>query len=92
LNNLLEKYSQLAIVGALELLVKLLKNISANPSDPKYRKIKMTNQTLSSRVFALKGIEQLLTNLGFLLDGEFYAFQGSDVTNITNSVVVFEAK
>ena len=41
--------------------------------DPKYRQIKITNNTIKTKVMNLKGIEELLRQLGYVLEnGEAY--------------------
>jgi hypothetical protein len=38
--------------------------------DPKFRGIKTTNNTIKSKIMALKGAEKLLSTLGFVRDGQ----------------------
>lgn len=81
-DSLTEKFDRIAIADGLALLLKLLGNIAKHPGDVKYRKIKTTNKTLASRVFSLRGIESILTALGFSLQGEFYVYNAQPVQHI----------
>ena len=75
-DSLVKVFDRAAVADAVSLLTKLLGNIAAHPGDIKYRKIKATNKTLAARVFALRGIEELLFSLGFERDGEFFVYNG----------------
>lgn len=92
INTLLKSYSQQDVAIAVGFLIKLLGNIEANPLDVKYRKIKVTNKTLASKVFAIKGIEQILINMGFSLQGEFYTFNGQTVTPVNQGLIILRAR
>ena len=75
-DNLAKVFDRAALADAVALLTKLLGNIASHPGEVKYRKIKATNKTLAARVFALRGIEDILTALGFVRDGEFFVYNG----------------
>jgi len=92
IDKLSGKYDRMALSDAVELLEKLFRNITAHPSDVKFRKIKATNKTLASKVFALRGIEELLISLGFRLEGEFYVYNGQDIVRFQQAVIILEAK
>jgi parvulin-like peptidyl-prolyl isomerase len=53
-----------------ETLAKLLANIVGNPAEPKYRKLRTTNEKIKLLLSAL-GAKQLLVGSGFAEDGEF---------------------
>jgi len=93
LTQITETYGQAAAKGAIELLLKLFQNIQNHPAEAKFRKIKTTNATLKSKLFALQGMEDFLGNLGFAFDGsEFYVFSAQDISPISNSIIIFEAR
>lgn len=46
-------------------LNKIVKNISENPSEAKYRELKTTNKTISSKVLSRKGGVEFLMAVGF---------------------------
>lgn len=83
IDHLLQSYTHQNVGEALELLIKLLVNIEANPLDVKYRKINAGNKTLAAKLFALKGIENILTNIGFTIQGEFYTFNTQSIAPIS---------
>lgn len=93
LTRITDTYGQATAKGAIELLLKLFKNIQNHPAEIKFRKIKSTNATLKAKLFALTGMETFLTNLGFVFDGsDFYVFSAQDISPISNSIIVFEAR
>ncbi|CAG9332173.1 unnamed protein product [Blepharisma stoltei] len=53
-------------LGGLTILFKLLKNISENPGDPKYKFIKKSNKTISSKLLNLRHISEVLTLIGYI--------------------------
>ena len=76
IDNLTKVFDRAAIAEAVALLAKLLGNIGNNPGEAKFRKIKATNKTLAARVFALRGVEEILLALGFEREGEFFVYNG----------------
>lgn len=42
----------------------------ANPFEQKFRGIKITNNTIKTKIMSLKGIDKLLQTLGFVKDGD----------------------
>eukprot|EP01017_Pseudomicrothorax_dubius_P019816 TRINITY_DN2185_c0_g1_i1.p1 TRINITY_DN2185_c0_g1~~TRINITY_DN2185_c0_g1_i1.p1 ORF type:complete len:188 (+),score=48.67 TRINITY_DN2185_c0_g1_i1:344-907(+) len=61
-----------AVIEAYDLLFKLLSNIITNPAENKFRTIKPTNQTLRTKLFNVKYVEELLQALGFtMVDGNY---------------------
>lgn len=91
-DNLLQSYTHQNVGEALELLIKLLANIEANPLDVKYRKINSGNKTLAAKVFALRGIENILTSIGFTLQGEFYAFTSQSIAPVSQALIILRAR
>jgi len=93
LEGLAQKQDHQKVAEGITLFLKLLSNIANNPKDPKYRKIKTTNNTLKAKLFSIQGIEQLLKDLNFTFDGqEFWVYNPEDVTDISNAIIVFEAR
>ena len=68
---------------AMKIMNKLLTNIRNNPEELKFRIIKTTNQTINNDLMTIKGIENLLYNLGYIAtnDGNFL-LEISDLNNI----------
>ena len=50
---------------ALETLVKIVGNICANSNEPKYRKLRLENSTMQTKVFSVSGGIELLYAVGF---------------------------
>lgn len=69
----------------VETLVKYLDNIISNPSEEKFRKIRIANKAFSDRVVPLAGTEEFLQAAGFILkklpfedhDENFYVMEES---------------
>ena len=91
ITDLKAKYDQLKLADAVAMLIKLLENIENNPDEPKYRGIKRTNATLEAKVFSFKGIEQVLISAGFVPDGEFYRFEGSNILSVSQTLILLRA-
>ena len=53
-----------------EMLSKVVGNIVANPAEPKYRKLRVTNEKIKTLLSAA-GARQLLLGCGFVEEGEF---------------------
>ena len=53
------------IAQGLKLLSKIVNNITAHPSEGKYRRLKLGNPALRSKLFSLNGSFELLLQLGF---------------------------
>ena len=65
--------------GVHEMLSKVLENIVTNPDEPKYRKLRTTNEKIKSLLSAL-GAKQLLIGSGFVEEAEFLVFpDGGDL-------------
>ena len=52
-------------LAAIELMLKLINNIVANPDDPKFRKFRANNPTISQKLIRCPGGQDLLVALGF---------------------------
>lgn len=68
--------------GAITILKKYLDNISKNPTEEKFRKIKKANKAFTSKVASQKGTIDFLEAIGWIetdLDGEeYYIYAGDD--------------
>ena len=49
-----------------ETLTKILDNVTANPGEDKYRRLKRSNPVLNMKVFSAKGSERFLQCVGFV--------------------------
>lgn len=52
------------------ILLKLCSNILQNPKDPKYRRILLSNTTLSNKLLPASGAIESLFEIGFIEDGD----------------------
>merc|ERR1719296_139651 len=52
-------------------LLKLLGHIVETPTEPKFRRLKLTNATLKAKVFDVPGAQDFLRTAGFVEEGEF---------------------
>lgn len=66
----LERNPSSAYVKGVAILLKLLSNIVDNPTEEKFRRFKKTNPRISSELLSVDGMEALLVDAGFELDGE----------------------
>ncbi|KAL2089648.1 hypothetical protein ACEWY4_014336 [Coilia grayii] len=53
------------VKGAVEIINKYIDNICKNPTEEKYRKIKLTNKIFQERVSCVEGCQEFLQALGF---------------------------
>ena len=58
--NLLHEYAV-----CVETVTKMLTNITENPSEPKFRKIRASNPSFAAKVYSMKGAPELFTLAGF---------------------------
>ena len=75
-------------VKALSTVAKLLTNIVNNPNEAKYRRLKLSNAALNSKVISVVGGVALLEAVGFLdLPGEdtMILLQDADIGHVTVS-------
>ena len=49
----------------VETVTKMLTNITSNPSEPKFRKIRVSNPGFAAKVYSMKGAPELFTLVGF---------------------------
>ncbi|CAG9325192.1 unnamed protein product [Blepharisma stoltei] len=52
-------------IEALRVLVRLLTNIQMNPTDPKFRSIKKTNETIQKKLLPCEGVLPLIYAIGY---------------------------
>ena len=56
-----------AIVKALKLLLKLVRNVITNPHEPKYRRVSATNRRFQAVMGGMVGAQDVLQGIGFQL-------------------------
>ena len=61
---------QAVLIPGLKVLRTLLGNIVRQPTEPKFRTIKVANKALEKRLWPLAGARDFLVSLGFV--GEFW--------------------
>lgn len=57
---------------AADILIRLLNNIISDPTNAKYRKFRCENQTIKDGLLQLKGINEVLNEIGFKLEADSY--------------------
>jgi hypothetical protein len=62
----------------LDVIAKIIANIVNNPLDPKYRRLKSTNNTFQKKVCAISGGLDVFQSLGFRLAGEEWVMESSE--------------
>ncbi|XP_063702376.1 peptide-N(4)-(N-acetyl-beta-glucosaminyl)asparagine amidase [Culicoides brevitarsis] len=72
-----QKNSQENIKEGLKILLKLLDNVIAEPGNDKYRRIRCENKIIKEKLLSLKGMDSLLTEIGFVFSDESYALPSS---------------
>jgi len=70
----------------------LLRNIINNPTEEKFRKIKMTNPNIQERVGKIPFALKLLSVLGFKEEGEFYELASTETELLKKTVEVIESE
>ncbi|XP_062574354.1 peptide-N(4)-(N-acetyl-beta-glucosaminyl)asparagine amidase-like [Saccostrea cucullata] len=69
--QLLEENSEQQFLDAAKILTKFADNIINNPNESKYRKIRLGNPTVESKLIPVVGALECLFEMGFVEDGEF---------------------
>ena len=69
---IVDSNDQSVVPGAIELLLKVVKNIILNPVDEKFRKIKTNNKYLNNKLLCLNHGEVLLLQTGFIKENDEY--------------------
>lgn len=78
---------------AIALLLKLLQNILKDVANPKFRRLKLTNATLSAKVFSVPGCKELLLGAGFEQEGEELVLpEGVDIQWVVDDLTSFGSK
>lgn len=62
----LENNTKCTYIDGLEILIKLLVNVINFPKDHKFKKIRKENKTIMEKLLVLKGIKELLIDIGFV--------------------------
>ncbi|RPD67157.1 hypothetical protein L226DRAFT_129438 [Lentinus tigrinus ALCF2SS1-7] len=57
-------------IGSLKMVLRLARNILANPEEDKYRRFKITNCHIKSTIMEPKGVLELMMDLGFRIKAE----------------------
>ncbi|KAH7482483.1 hypothetical protein PRIC1_006874 [Phytophthora ramorum] len=68
-------------IAAAETLIKMLTNVVKNPREEKFRKIRLSNAAIQSKLVAVPGAVDILAEAGFSrmeLDGEVYLMLTAD--------------
>lgn len=79
----LEGNSKTAFINGFTIFLKLLNNIIDNPQEEKYRKFKKTNPRISGELLSLDGMEQLILDSGFEIDGDEFILRRGGVGMIS---------
>lgn len=66
--------------ATLDIMEKLFRNITQNPREEKFRKIKLTNPKISDNITSISGALEALLYVGFVMSPEE---EGSDVMVLT---------
>ena len=69
---IVDNNDQSVVPGAIELLLKVVKNVILKPSDEKFRKIKTNNKYLNNKLLCLNHGEVLLLRTGFIKENDEY--------------------
>lgn len=64
--QLVEENSQEQFLDAAKLLLKFADNVINNPTEPKYRKIRLENPTVESKLLPVVGALECLFEMGFV--------------------------
>lgn len=60
-------------------LLKVLGNVVKDPSNEKFRKLRVTNPVIAARIMEAQGALAILQAVGFVEEGEFLVLTGDDV-------------
>ena len=66
IQQLLSENSKDSFLEASEILIKFASNILKNPNDPKYRKIRVGNPVVQTKLLPVTGALECLFEMGFL--------------------------
>lgn len=73
----LERNATSSYIKAVTIYLKLLTNIIENPKEEKFRRFKKSNQRISKELLNIDGMQELVTDSGFVLEGdEFVLLRG----------------
>lgn len=77
----------------LEILEKLIRNIVRNPTEEKFRTIKLQNPKIAAAITNVPGAVEILTEMGFQSDGENMVLPGDKrLAHETEVVGIIESK
>lgn len=62
----LESNSKNLYIDGISILIRLLDNIIREPENVKYRKIKLDNKIIKEKLLAVKGVQDVLEDIGFV--------------------------
>ncbi|CAF0764119.1 unnamed protein product [Brachionus calyciflorus] len=77
----------------IEIINKFVDNILANPSEEKFRKIRLENPTFKEKVYSCKYADMVLKNSGFIAktvklddgsDDDIFLYEGNDMEKLEN--------
>merc|ERR1712048_906557 len=84
----LDKYQE-----TLELIQKLTQNVVRNPTEEKFRRIKLTNPKIAANITDVPNAVALLTEMGWVQEGEELVLPAAlRLTHETHNVGIIDAK
>lgn len=87
--KIFNKYNEVNVKEAFEILIKLFNNIITKPKEEKFRTFKKSNETLKKKVLLISEIHTLLKLIGYVeLDSEILAYQGDNIESLMSTVQV----
>ncbi|XP_041364348.1 peptide-N(4)-(N-acetyl-beta-glucosaminyl)asparagine amidase-like isoform X2 [Gigantopelta aegis] len=81
IQQLLSENSKDSFLEASEILLKFASNVLKNPNDPKYRKIRVGNPVVQTKLLPVSGALECLFEMGFLEDGDFLTMPATSRLN-----------
>lgn len=71
----LEKNNRVNLIAAINIYLKLITNILANPQEEKFRKFKKTNPRISKELLSIDGMKEMLFDSGFEDSGDEFVME-----------------
>ena len=86
-----ESNEETLVIKALDILMKLIKNILKSPQEEKFRNIKKTNKAIMNKLLSVGGMEDLILSIGYKDSSvEFFTFDINNYTQLAKMKKIIE--
>ena len=90
-DKLVSTYKIDQLKETFSLVLKLLKNIVANPTEEKYRNFKISNEAIKTKILVIVESIEIMESIGYTqVNEELYSYTSESIANVKIAVQCIE--